>query len=121
MKYLSVFVLSISFLTFEIYSKDIIDAKHKKVEEKVITVEQQDISDLRDDLLEKFNCIKTQLILVRTQIQTEMRKDNPDWDKIKELNVEQFRLQNILNEKKYEYREMVRLMRSRVRENKDKN
>ena len=68
---------------------------------------------MRDDLLEKFNDIKTQLILVRTQIQTEMRKDAPDWDKIREMNGEQFRLQNILTEKKYEYRETVRLMKAK--------
>lgn len=114
MKYLGVLMLSISFLALKIYGNDMKEeAKHVGIQEEVTTVEQQDISDLRDDLLEKFNDIKTQLILVRTQIQTEMRKDAPDWDKIREMNGEQFRLQNILTEKKYEYRETVRLMKSK--------
>lgn len=114
MKYLGVLMLSISFLALKIYGNDMKEeAKHVGIQDEVTTVEQQDISDLRDDLLEKFNDIKTQLILVRTQIQTEMRKDAPDWDKIREMNGEQFRLQNILTEKKYEYRETVRLMKSK--------
>ena len=114
MKYLGVLMLSISFLALKIYGNDMKEkAKHVGIQDEVTTVEQQDISDLRDDLLEKFNDIKTQLILVRTQIQTEMRKDAPDWDKIREMNGEQFRLQNILTEKKYEYRETVRLMKAK--------
>ncbi|WP_101473706.1 hypothetical protein [Fusobacterium sp.] len=112
MKYLGVLMLSISFLALKIYSKDVKeDTRHVDVKHEVINFEPNEISDLRDDLLEEFNDIKTELILLRTQIQTEMRKDVPDWDKIRKMNTEQFRLQNILNEKKYEYRETVRFMK----------
>ncbi|MBR8700207.1 hypothetical protein IX317_000457 [Fusobacterium sp. DD29] len=110
MKYLGVLMLCISLLALKIYSKDKEEgAKH--VETLIVqNMQDDDISDIRDDLLEKFNDIKTELALVRTQMQTEMRKDTPDWEKIRQMNNEQFRLQNMLAEKMSEYKESVKTL-----------
>lgn len=73
-----------------------------------LTFEQQkEVARMRAEFLEGFNEIKTQLVLIRTETQKEMRKESPDWNEIKKLNKEYSKLQKILNDGMSDYRYKV--------------
>lgn len=73
-----------------------------------LTFEQQEeIAKMRTEFLECFNEIKNKMESIKMETQNEMRKENPDWNEIKNLNREYSKLQKVLNEGILEYKEKV--------------
>lgn len=73
--------------------------------------EQKDkIIELREELLIKSNEIKEQLKSIRTRIQQEMRKENPDWTYMDELNKRFFALQNQLTGELIKYKNQLEVI-----------
>lgn len=118
MKYLVVYILSISFFVVNTYGKEC-DYCFKYLNCNNLTSEQQkDITDIRDEMIQKYNEIRNQIVGLRTNIQVEMRKDTPDWDKIKVMSDEELKLQEVLEEKISEYKENVRCLQIKNKANK---
>lgn len=112
MKYLVTFI-------FTIFSLNIFGDEDYYRRVQIVFVEdlsyeqQQNIIEIREDLLEKTNDIKEKMDTIRYETQNEMIKDNPNWNEIKRLNMEYSRLKRELNEEVLEYKEKIEGMRAK--------
>lgn len=115
MKGLVVCMFSIIFFIFNICKKE--NNSCLKAD-KVIDEQQKHITDIRDDLIQKYNEIRNRITNLRTSIQIEMRKDTPDWNKIEIMSDEELELQKVLDEKMSEYKENIRCLQINSKYNK---
>lgn len=108
MKYLVKYTIIFSILILNIYGDEDISSNTNIVVIRNLSFEQQEEAiKMREELLEEFTEIRSQLISIRTETQIEMRKENPNWNEIKRLNKEYSQLQKALSEGLLEYKEKM--------------
>ncbi len=108
MKYLGMSVLLFFISTLNILGdEDFCDGVNVIFIQNLNVKQQKSISEMREKFLENFNEIREKIVVIRVETQIEMRKENPDWNKIKRLNKEYSKLQNSLNEGMEEYKNRI--------------
>lgn len=65
--------------------------------------EIEEMKAIHDEVIEEYNKDKEKIHLLRINIQDEMRKESPNWDRIKILNIEKKRLQSKIEKKISEF------------------
>ncbi len=92
----------------------------KYCEDKKINVQEKDAKDIYADLIEKHAKLKEKIALLRIKVQAEMRKDNPNWDKIEKLSDKIKDLQTVHEEEIVECMHKIKLMQPEIPEDSKK-
>lgn len=108
MKYLGMCMLLFSISTLNIFGdEDLCESTSIIFVQNLTSEQREEASKMREEFLEEFNEIRNKLISIRAKTQVEMRKEKPDWNKIKKLNVEYSKLQDILNQGISDYKDRM--------------
>lgn len=107
MKNIYVVMLVLFFSTIHTYADEIIIDGCTVYFSNLNNEQKDKIIELREELLLKSNEIKGQLKNIRIRIQQEMRKENPDWAYMDELNKRFFALQNQLTGELIKYKNQL--------------
>lgn len=107
MKYINLLILTLFFSMIPIYANEIVIDGCTVYFSNLTNEQKDEIIGLRENLLIKSNEIKKQLKGIRIRIQEEMRKENPDWVYMDELNENFFRLQNQLTNELIKYKKQL--------------
>lgn len=107
MRYINLLILTLFFSMIPIYANEIVVDGCTVYFSNLTNKQKDEIIGLRENLLIKSNDIKKQLKTIRIRIQQEMRKENPDWVYMDELNENFFRLQNQLTNELIKYKKQL--------------
>ncbi|MFR4478147.1 MAG: hypothetical protein ACLUBL_03400 [Fusobacterium sp.] len=107
MRYINLLILTLFFSMIPIYANEIVVDGCTVYFSNLTNKQKDEIIGLRENLLIKSNDIKKQLKTIRIRIQEEMRKENPDWVYMDELNEKFFRLQTQLTNELIKYKKQL--------------
>ena len=107
MRYINLLILTLFFSMIPIYANEIVVDRCTVYFSNLTNKQKDEIIGLRENLLIKSNDIKKQLKTIRIRIQEEMRKENPDWVYMDELNEKFFRLQTQLTNELIKYKKQL--------------
>lgn len=107
MRYINLLILTLFFYMIPLYANEIVVDGCTVYFSNLTNKQKDEIIGLRENLLIKSNDIKKQLKTIRIRIQEEMRKENPDWVYMDELNEKFFRLQTQLTNELIKYKKQL--------------
>ena len=107
MRYINLLILTLFFSMIPLHANEIVVDGCTVYFSNLTNKQKDEIIGLRENLLIKSNDIKKQLKTIRIRIQEEMRKENPDWVYMDELNEKFFRLQTQLTNELIKYKKQL--------------